>query len=116
MENLSKEKQIKYLAQIMCYRCSTPYCEYREKNIVCDAVYAQAESIYNAGYRKQKAGRNMTEQNTVDEFICSECGVMFADVSLIKVDEDNKDVTYHEFSFKYCPNCGAKMKGGAANV
>ena len=56
-----------------------------------------------------KHGYNKSSMNPVDEFICSECGAMFADVSLVKEDEENGDINYYEFEFKYCPNCGAKM-------
>ncbi len=52
-----------------------------------------------------KHGKNITENNLVDEFICSECGIIFKDISEYDVAED----IYREFIFKYCPNCGAKM-------
>ena len=51
-------------------------------------------------------GKNLTECNPVDEFICSHCGAIFRDVTLCEIDEDNGDETYYEFEFKYCPVCG----------
>ena len=65
-----------------------------------------------ADVEKVKHGYNKSSMNPVDEFICSECGAMFADVSLVEEDEENGDINYYEFEFKYCPNCGAKMDGG----
>lgn len=57
-------------------------------------------------------GRNITEMNPVDEFVCSECGFMLCDFTEIRIDEDTHYNSYHECYIKYCPNCGAKMDGG----
>lgn len=56
-----------------------------------------------------KTCKNLTKENPVDEFICSECGFMTEDFSEKRVDEGYRDMTYHEFEIKYCPNCGAKV-------
>ena len=56
-----------------------------------------AEALYNAGYRKQKEGEWLPTCDThplVNKYACSCCG-----------EESMRG--------KYCPNCGAKMKGGA---
>lgn len=44
-----------------------------------------------------------------DQFVCSNCGIELQDWHRVERDEDNGDVTYHEYEFKYCPNCGAKI-------
>lgn len=54
-------------------------------------------------------GKNLTECNPVDEFICSRCGAIFRDVALCRIDEDSGDETYYEFEFKHCPRCGMKV-------
>ena len=64
---------------------------------------------YGATAAKVKCGKNVTEAHPVDEFICSECGAIFRDVPLIVIDEDDGDEYYYEFTFKYCPRCGAKI-------
>lgn len=75
--------------------------DYTKKNhIMASHVILEdyAETFYNAGYRKQSEGEwegNGYLKN------CSECGnvVNFNNVS--------------QWLYKFCPNCGAKMKGGA---
>lgn len=54
-------------------------------------------------------GKNLTKCNPVDEFICFNCGAIFRDVSLCKIDEDSGDESYCEFEFKFCPRCGMKV-------
>ena len=62
-----------------------------------------------------KICKNLTKENPVDEFICSECGFMTDDFSRTEIDEDiddgiwYEDRTRREFEIKYCPNCGAKV-------
>ena len=44
-----------------------------------------------------------------DQFVCSNCGIELQDWHRVERDEDDGDITYHEYEFKYCPNCGAKI-------
>ncbi len=55
-----------------------------------------AEALYNEGYRKQSEGEWLTDRFGMDRSVCSVCGA-----------------TYEGDGGNYCPNCGAKMKGGA---
>ena len=66
-----------------------------------------AAMLYNAGYRKQSEGEWETETTNwvydVKRTYCSNC---------------RKSAIFDSFMGKYhltnyCPNCGAKMKGGA---
>ena len=57
-------------------------------------------------------GKNETEMNPVDEFICSECGFASRDMSGYDIEED----CYYEFNPHFCPNCGAKMDGDDENA
>ena len=45
-----------------------------------------------------------------DQFVCSNCGIELQDWHRVERDEDG-DVTYHEYEFHFCPNCGADMRG-----
>ena len=42
-----------------------------------------------------------------DQFVCSECGIELQDWHRVERDIDDGDITYHEYTFRYCPNCGA---------
>lgn len=44
-----------------------------------------------------------------DQFVCSNCGIELQDWHRVERDEDDGDVTYHEYEFNYCPNCGARI-------
>ena len=55
-----------------------------------------AEALYNAGYRKQKEGEWKQAYNNYPRYVCTNCNHL-----------------YNNKGYKYCPNCGAKMKGGA---
>ena len=55
---MEREKEIEEMAQVMCENCAktgSP-CDLDIPTKMCDAVLEQAESIYNAGYRKQSEG------------------------------------------------------------
>lgn len=58
----------------------------------------------------QKTCRNDgTDYSGCDQFICSECGIHLQDWVLIDM-LDYYDGIVHEYEFKYCPNCGAKVE------
>jgi hypothetical protein len=67
------------------------------------------KALYNAGYRKQKEGEwvKATEwmrgDGEIYDYRCSSCNMLAEDGGY-----GNRDNLT-----KYCPNCGAKMKGGA---
>ncbi len=60
-----------------------------------------ADVLYNAGYRKQSEGEWISNElgGYKYAFYCSECGWV--------------DGYPFNDRHKYCPHCGAKMKGGA---
>lgn len=61
-----------------------------------DLIFDVAEAIVNEGYRKQIKGEWIKKYDKAPRYVCSVCNHLF----------NNKE-------YKYCPNCGAKMKGGA---
>lgn len=96
---MSKEKQIEEMAIVLteggCTECN---CDANGK-FNCLPIY-EAELLYNAGYRKQKEGRwvHNEDRNAYEaEYFCSEC----------LADGNNQG------DEPFCWNCGAKMNGGA---
>lgn len=73
-------------------------------------TYGDVIQIINAHPRADvqevRHGKNVTTEHPVDEFVCSECGIIFEDVAEYIPEED----IYREFHFKLCPNCGAKIR------
>lgn len=45
-----------------------------------------------------------------DEFVCSKCGIHLMEWVKVSIGEDYDDEIHSEYVFKYCPNCGAKIK------
>lgn len=95
---MRKEKKIEEMARVLCHAqepCSK--CVWGR----CDVEHL-AIDLYNAGYRKQSEGEWIAhiEIGAMNNFWeCSVCGW--------------KTVSFTEMRHsKYCPNCGAKMKGG----
>lgn len=69
----------------------------------CNNAIETALALYNADYRKQSEGEWIIDRTPIDAtFKCSKCGY-----SYIEADPQA------ETEYKFCPNCGAKMKGGA---
>lgn len=112
-KTIEKEKQIADIARDfnkgMCSdRESVESCE----ECVCASewclFYEIATKLYNAGYRKQSEGEWIGEADgyadgefVYDVWHCSECNHCIDDGT------DDPDLLPN-----FCPNCGAKMKGG----
>ena len=77
-----------------------------------NGVYAVIETFPAADVIEVKHGENITKENPVDEFICSKCGLIIRDISRTEIDEESGDELQYEYEPKYCPECGAKVKGG----
>lgn len=45
-----------------------------------------------------------------DQFVCSNCGIELQDWHQVERDEDDGNVSYHEYEFRFCPNCGARIE------
>lgn len=92
-----QEKQVEEMALTMCEDCAT----YTKgcKHTPCDTVLDNAKALYNAGYRKQSEAHweIVKGSNGKEKMVCTNC-------------RHQQDLAS---TFTYCPNCGAKMKGGA---
>ena len=108
---MDREKQIEEMCEIiasMICEAYNPLCD-ENKPHTCSRCYANstkigdfAEMLYNAGYRKQSEGEWIKSKSGL--YVCSECD------KTCPYDAQADDISYWEC--KYCPNCGAKMKGG----
>ena len=61
-------------------------------------------------------GENITEENEVDQFVCSECGLILEGYIRKIIDDDDGAIDYQEYYMRYCPNCGAKMDSTQRNT
>lgn len=88
------EKQIEEMAKIMCKptanKGNCKRCGFHKQ---C-SKFDDARDLYNAGYRKQSDGEWIKKYDKAPRYVCSVCNHLF----------NNKE-------YKFCPNCGAKMKG-----
>jgi hypothetical protein len=97
------KEQIEEMAKIICSTSSSrgrcEECGFFERR-ECFR-FENATNLYNAGYRKQSEGEWISNElgGYQYAFHCSECGWV--------------DGYPFNDRHKYCPNCGAKMKGGA---
>ncbi|MEE1138236.1 MAG: hypothetical protein U0M02_07140 [Acutalibacteraceae bacterium] len=98
-----REKQIEEIAKFTCNSCEmgcgfTEDCCLDKDYKKCELSIETATAIYNAGYRKQREGEWEKRDFIIFDFVktayrCTSCG------------------TTWDAPTKFCPNCGAKMKG-----
>jgi hypothetical protein len=105
---MNKEKQIEEMAEVMCGGCA----DGKECMQCLCADWYRAEKLYNAGYRKQSEGENISQMHPSDEFICENCGLIIRECCRYEINEDDGDEICYEFPYRFCPRCGMKVKGG----
>ena len=72
------------------------------RNIVEDEPTIDAEPV--------RHGKNVgTDYDAVDQFVCSECGIELQGWVRVERDEDDGEVSCHEYTLRYCPQCGARV-------
>lgn len=98
---MNKEKQIEEMAKYSCTSCEWAVCGDQclldRTPSECDLALTVANTIYNAGYRKQSEGEWRLGKSGCMYF-CSACNYAAH--------------PREEEEWNFCPNCGAKMKGG----
>lgn len=70
------------------------------------AIDKQAEEL---GWLDEKTCTNESECDSIDEFECSNCGIVLSEYQQIEIDEDDGERYYYDYRPKYCPNCGRKI-------
>lgn len=92
-EYISKQQA---LDELFCERCT-----YAATRVIKNIPPADVAPVVH--------GKNITKRHPVDEFVCSECGIILFDYERLEIDEDDDDENCYEYEFRFCPNCGAKM-------
>lgn len=70
------------------------------------AIDKQAEE---SGWLDEKTCTNESEDDSIDEFECSNCGIILSEYQQIEIDEDDGERYFYDYRPKYCPNCGRKI-------
>lgn len=79
------------------------------RNAPWDA-YVNVSRLKFEDVQPMQYGKNIgSEYADCDQFVCSECGIELQNWYSVERDEDDWDITHHEYVFRYCPNCGAKI-------
>ena len=98
---MSKEKQIEEMERIIDEKgefiISDSYDAFIKVKMACKTA---AERLYNADYRKQSEGEWIKHDSMPLSRQCGNCKGWYTKHSILQ----------HDYNF--CPNCGAKMKGG----
>lgn len=85
-----------------------------------DIVYATTQKICVAVADMQAADVQPVIETedlatATEQFICKNCGIRVENFDKVILEEDNDgyiDKLFCEYIFKFCPECGAKVKGG----
>lgn len=70
------------------------------------AIFKQVEEL---GWLDEKTCTNLSEFDSIDEFECSNCGIVLSEYQQIEIDEDDGERYFYDYRPKYCPNCGRKI-------
>lgn len=73
---------------------------------ILQAIDKQAEEL---GWIDEKTCTNLSEFDSIDEFECSNCGIVLSEYQQIEIDEDDGERFFYDYRPKYCPNCGRKI-------
>ena len=104
-EAISRQDVLDAISRIGLFKSDT-----REVQAVAECLRA-VEALPSVKPQEPKTGHNCNEDYAdCDQFVCSECGIELQDWHRVERDEDDGDISYHDHVFRFCPNCGAKMK------
>ena len=102
---MSKEKQIEEMIDDLM-ACHTEF--YENAELYTD-YQDMAENMFAKGYRKQSEGEWIAKPQEwyigATDWMCSNCKTEFSPIDMMGDDFFRM--------MKFCPECGAKMKGGA---
>lgn len=89
-----------------------------EENTVSEEVYTDEYSrrkeaeleLYKLQRREGICYNHNEDYDDCDQFVCSECGIELQDWHRVERDEDDGEISYHEYCFEFCPHCGRKIR------
>lgn len=122
----NEEAKKKLEAKLKCLIAETSGTNYDCNMRLCDGCSLNYEQG-NMGEQKQaldmaikaleqQSCENINEDyDDCDQFKCSECQIELQDWHRVERDEDYGEISYHEYTFKYCPNCGRRVKRNEAD-
>lgn len=79
---------------------------YTINNALLKAIQQQLKEL---GWLDEKTCINLSEFDSIDEFECSNCGIVLSEYQQIEIDEDDGKRVFYDYRPKYCPNCGRKI-------
>jgi DNA-directed RNA polymerase subunit RPC12/RpoP len=101
---MSKEKQIEEMAKALNEATFGVNKHTLADHLKPEIINKVAEYLYNAGYRKQSEGE------WIKHPVSYECTACKEEFFVEGYAEDYDPIT--DCDLHFCPNCGAKMKGG----
>lgn len=75
------------------------------------SLVANPDNVPSVTPAPKKCHNENKDYDDCDQFVCSNCGIELQDWHQVERDEDYGNVSYHEYEFRFCPNCGAKIEG-----
>lgn len=83
-------------------------CLDEESRVYAEQVVKDVKALPSVTPTTKKCHNENRDYDSCDQFVCSNCGIELQDWHAVERSEDG-DITYHEYEFKYCPNCGARI-------
>lgn len=76
-------------------------------------IYAKLAELEDR-QKNEKTAKNIADKYAeCDQFVCSRCGTEIQGWTRIERDDETDEEFHYLYTFKYCPQCGAKMDGDA---
>lgn len=93
-----------YISKEYALSCVDDFLRKTDMPIAAQFFYDCFEECDTADVQPVKYTENLSTFAFSDEFICKNCGIHLSE--WIKLDVED----YEEYEFKFCPECGAKIK------
>lgn len=105
--NIHVESVDNLRSYICCYDCLSSFWQ---QEACCEEDNIDAWNRRASNAEPVRHGKNVgTDYDEVDQFVCSECGIELQGWYRVEHDEDDGEETHHEYRFRCCPQCGARV-------